>query len=148
MTSDRYPDRIMALWTVFLLGTLFHSDLGLMPLFHGQSVAHSDAAEGTADPSGIFWAMLAFFIVPMAAIVTPTFTHGRRYRAFHFGITLLYSLLNFLHVVLDLMIQPIAWHQIALMAILFGVGLLLNWVAWQWWQEGKSYQRKLRSPSI
>jgi hypothetical protein len=30
--------KIIALWTVFLLGTLFHTQLALMPLFHGLSV--------------------------------------------------------------------------------------------------------------
>jgi hypothetical protein len=29
-----YPSKIITLWAVFLLGMLFHSQLGLMPLFH------------------------------------------------------------------------------------------------------------------
>ncbi len=98
--SANHPERINALWTVFLLGTLFHTDLGLMPLFHGQSVALSDA-HGTA--SGILWLMLAFFTLPMIAIIATTFTHSKQYRVIHFGLTILYSVLNFLHVTLDLM---------------------------------------------
>jgi hypothetical protein len=127
--SANHPERINALWTVFLLGTLFHTDLGLMPLFHGQSVALSEA-HGTV--SSILWLMLAFFTLPMIAIVATTFTHAKPYRVIHFGLTILYSVLNFLHVTLDLMVKPIAWYQIALMLFLFGVGLLLNWVSWQW----------------
>ncbi|NJM78218.1 MAG: hypothetical protein HC852_23630 [Acaryochloridaceae cyanobacterium RU_4_10] len=135
--SANYPERINALWTVFLLGTLFHTDLGLMPLFHGQSVALSDA-HGNANVSGILWLMLVFFTFPMLAIVATTFTHSKRYRTIHFGLTVLYSVLNFLHVVLDLMVKPIVWYQIALMVFLFGVGLLLNWVSWQWLKVRRS----------
>jgi len=32
----------------------------------------------------------------------------------------------------DLMVQPIIWYQIALMAMLLAIGLLLNWVSFQW----------------
>lgn len=127
--STNYPERINALWTVFLLGTLFHTDLGLMPLFHGQTVALSDTH---AKVSEILWLMLVFFTLPTIAIIATTFTHSKRYRVIHFGLTTLYSVLNFLHVVLDLMVKPIVWYQIALMIFLFGVGLLLNWVSWQW----------------
>jgi hypothetical protein len=134
---ENYSERINTLWTVFLLGTLFHTDLGLMPLFHSQSVALSDA-HGTANVSGILWLMLAFFTLPMLAIIATTFTHSRRYRVIHFGLTILYSVLNFLHVTLDLMVKPIAWYQIVLMVFLFGVGLLLNWVSWQWMKVRRS----------
>jgi hypothetical protein len=129
--SVNYPERINALWTVFLLGTLFHTDLGLMPLFHGQTIALSDAHE-TANVSFILWLMLAFFALPMIAIIAMAFTHSRRYRVIHFALTMIYTVLNFLHVTMDLTVQPIAWHQIALMTVLFGVGLLLNWVSWEW----------------
>jgi hypothetical protein len=140
--SVNYPERINALWTVFLLGTLFHTDLGLMPLFHGQTIALSDV-HGTANVSRILWLMLAFFMLPMIAIIATTFTHSKRYRVVHFGLTILYSVLNFLHVTLDLMVKPIAWYQIALMLFLFGVGLLLNWVAWQWMKVRRSSHRAI-----
>jgi hypothetical protein len=108
-----------------------------MPLFHDQTVALNDAHR-TANVSGILWLMLAFFTLPLIAIIATTFTHSKRYRAIHFGFTVLYSVLNFLHVVLDLMVKPIAWYQIALMIFLFGVGLLLNWVSWQWMKARKA----------
>ena len=122
-----YQEKIIALWTVFLLGTLFHTQLGLMPLFHGQSIAIN--AYGT---SSIFWWMLAFFMLPMVAIVATAFLSSRHYRATHFGLTIFYTVMNFLHVALDLGVRPIAWYQIGLMVILFLVGLLLNLVAFQW----------------
>lgn len=130
MRENQYSEKIVALWTAFLLGTLFHTQLGLMPLFHGQTVAHShDAAEAT---SLIFWLMLGFFVIPLFAIVCTLFWDNQRYRLLHFWMTVIYSVLNLLHLVMDLFVSPIAWYQIALMAIVLLIGLLLNLVSYQW----------------
>lgn len=56
--TAKYPEKIAALWTTFLLGTLFHTQLGLMPLFHGQSIVESHQ---TSNLDPIFWGMLLFF---------------------------------------------------------------------------------------
>jgi hypothetical protein len=134
-----HREKIITLWAVFLLGTLFHTQLGLMPLFHNQSVAISDA-HGTGNIAGILWAMLGFSVVPMLAMIAPLFTDSRRYRRLHFGITVLYSILNLIHIIADLLVQPIAWYQIALMVMLFLVGLLLNLVSFQWMRERTNHQ--------
>jgi hypothetical protein len=128
-----HQEKIITLWIVFLLGTLFHTQLGLMPLFHGISVAHQ-SAKGI---STILWLMLGFFVLPMFAIIATAFTDSRRYRIGHFWLTLFYSVMNFLHLVLDLMVQPIVWYQITLMGLLLMVGLLLNLVSFQWMRAGK-----------
>jgi hypothetical protein len=133
MSNTNYPEKICALWSVFLLGTLFHTQLGLMPLFHGLSVEQSHA-NSVESINWILWLMLAFFAIPMMVIVLTLFTYSRRYRKIHLGITIFYSALNILHLAADLMVHPIFWYQIALMAILVGVGLLLNWVSYQWVQ--------------
>jgi hypothetical protein len=125
-------EKIIVLWAVFLLGTLFHTQLGLMPLFHGINIAHSPSATNVNEIAGILWGMLAFFSIPMLAIILTAFTSSKRYRVFHFGLTIVYSILNLLHVIFDLMVKPIIWSQITLMVILFIIGLLLNLVAWQW----------------
>jgi hypothetical protein len=130
--------KIVILWVVFLLGILFHTELGLMPLFHGVSVA----SEPPDDLNLILWLMLGFFVLPMLAIVGTAFTAIQQYRIAHFGLTLIYSFLNFLHLMMDLRVQPIVWAQIALMGILFVVGLLLNWVSFQWLQERKQGQKQ------
>uniref|UniRef100_B8HMB5 Uncharacterized protein n=1 Tax=Cyanothece sp. (strain PCC 7425 / ATCC 29141) TaxID=395961 RepID=B8HMB5_CYAP4 len=134
-----YPVKVITLWSVFLLGLLFHTDLGLMPLFHGLSVA-----EGQADPNaniaGILWLMLAFFVLPMLAIVLTLFFGSQRYRKLHFGLTIIYTVLNVAHLGADLLVSPIAWYQITLMAILLLIGLLLNWVSWQWLRESKAHR--------
>jgi hypothetical protein len=127
--KPNYAHQIIALWTVFLLALLFHTDLGLMPLFHGQNIAH---AHDQQDISWILWLMLAFFIPPLLAIILPTFTDHHHYRVFHFWLTVIYSILNFAHLVADLLVSPIAWYQIALMTITFLIGLLLNLVAHRW----------------
>lgn len=127
--NDR--EKIITLWAVFLLGTLFHTQLGLMPLFHNLSVATSEA-RNLSDINWILWSMLAFFAVPMLAIITTLFNDSKRYRGIHFGITVFYSAMNFFHLVADLLVKPIAWYQIALMVLLFLIGLLLNFVSFHW----------------
>ena len=140
-------EKIIILWAVFLLGTLFHTQLGLMPLFHGINIANESLTTNISEIAGILWGMLAFFTVPMLAILATAFTNSKRYRIFHFGLTVVYSVLNLLHVVLDLMVKPIVWSQITLMVILLVVGLILNVVAWQWMKESsrsKRLQTRLR----
>ncbi|PZO35333.1 MAG: hypothetical protein DCF19_24150 [Pseudanabaena frigida] len=132
--SHRYQEKIVSLWIVFLLGLLFHTQLGLMPLFHGLDVVATHS-QSMADIAPIMWLMLVFFTLPMAAIVGTVMNNTRRYRTIHFGVTLLYTMLNFSHLVADLVVQPIAWYQIALMVILIAIGLLINVVSFQWMQD-------------
>ncbi|MEH1965573.1 MULTISPECIES: hypothetical protein [unclassified Nostoc] len=127
-----YREKIIALWTVFLLGTLFHTQLGLMPLFHGLTVVESQRATSISDISGIMWLMLGFFVLPMLAIIATAFIDSNRYRMIHFALSVFYSLMNLLHLIADLSVKPILWYQIALMLLLFLIGLLLNVVAFQW----------------
>jgi hypothetical protein len=136
-------EKIIVLWAVFLLGTLFHTQLGLIPLFHGINIAITNAQMATNinEIANILWLMFAFFVIPMLIIIATAFVNSRRYRMFHFGLTIVYSVLNFLHVVLDLMVKPIVWSQITLMVILFFIGLLLNFVAWQWMKESSRTKR-------
>ena len=137
-----YREKIIALWTVFLVGTLFHTQLALMPLFHGIDVAimghHHQESATMADITLILWGMLAFFMLPMLAIVATAFYEFKRYRVFHFGLTLVYTVLNLIHAIADLLVTPIAWYQIALMVLLFLIGILLNIVAYQWMRVGSS----------
>lgn len=131
-----YREKIIALWTVFLLGTLFHTQLALIPLFHGIDVAmmshHHQETATMAEIQPILWGMLLFFMLPMLAIVVTAFYKSRNVRAFHFGLTLVYSVLNLIHLVADLLINTILWYQIMLMLLLFFVGILLNVVSYQW----------------
>lgn len=138
-----YREKIIALWTAFLLGILFHTQLSLMPLFHGLNVIESQKAASINDIAGIMWLMLGFFVLPILAIIATAFTDSRRYRVIHFGLTVFYSVMNLLHLIADLLVQPVLWYQIALMLLLFLIGLLLNFVAFQWMR--KSF-RDVNSP--
>lgn len=139
--------KIIALWTVFLLGTIFHTQLALIPLFHGLSVLapHGQVATDVSEISAVLWLMLAFFVIPLIAITGTCLIDSRRYRIGHFWITTIYSVLNLVHLVVDLTIPPIAWYQVALMAFLFLIGLLLNLVAYQWVKEPHGHDHRLRS---
>lgn len=143
-----YREKIIALWTVFLLGMLFHTQLALMPLFHGIDVAimghHHQESATMAEITPILWGMLIFFVLPMLAIVATAFYEFKRYRKFHFGVTVVYTVLNFSHAIADLLVTPIAWYQIALMILLFLIGILLNIVAYQWMRIG-SHRHKIVS---
>ncbi|PSR17481.1 hypothetical protein C8255_12435 [filamentous cyanobacterium CCP3] len=132
-------DQLIALWTVFLLGTLFHTQLALIPLFHGLSVLapHGHVATGISEIASVLWLMLAFFIVPLMAMVGICFFDSRLYRLAHLWLTLIYSVLNVAHLVVDISIPPVAWYQVALMAWLVVVGLGLNGVAYRWFKASR-----------
>ncbi|MGL5884342.1 hypothetical protein [Synechococcus elongatus] len=131
------PDRplqIISLWSSFLLGILFHTQLGLMPLFHGRTVV-VESQQTDQILGGIFWGMLIFFAIPMLLIAMTAERRDRPYRRWHFGFTVLYSVLNFSHLLADIAVQPVVAHQIFLMGLLFAIGLKLNQVAWAWLRE-------------
>jgi hypothetical protein len=128
-----YGAKIATLWTSFLLGTLFHTDLALMPLFHDLPLQHSEAP---GNVNNIFGFMLLFFLIPMVAIVLPTFTAARVYRQFHFGLTMVYTIFNLAHLIADIAVKA-PWYQLILMAILFVIGLVLNLVSYQWMNQEK-----------
>jgi hypothetical protein len=122
--------QIIALWTVFLFGTVFHTQLALMPLLYGSDVAIPRYQGKT--PVSHLWGMLGFFVLPMVMIVLTALNVSPLYRTIHFGISLFYTVMNFLHVALDLRVKPIEWYQISLVSVLFVVGLILNLLAYQW----------------
>ncbi len=137
-----FAARITALWTVFLLGTLFHTQLALMPLFHGLNVAESHT-HSYISVTAVMWFMLIFFCLPLLAIAGCAFYSSRQFRQLHFGMTLMYTVLNLLHFVLDSMIA-VPSYQLALMALLFGVGLLLNIVAYRWMRASSHFAKQFK----
>jgi hypothetical protein len=143
--TGNYQGKIITLWGTFLLGTLFHTQLGLMPLFHGQSVAYS---HNSGDISAILWLMLIFFILPIFAMIAPLFTQSKRFRVGHFSLTVFYSVMNFIHITADLFVTPIAWYQISLMVILFLIGLLLNLVSFQWMKQHPRSSQSEQKPAL
>lgn len=130
LASSNFPAKIAALWTVFLLGTLFHTQLALMPLFHGVSVVESHT-EGVVGMNAVLWFMLIFFALPMLAIIGCALYPSRPFSRAHLGVTLIYTILNLFHLGMDAVIAVPA-YQLVLMSLLLGIGLLLNLVSYQW----------------
>ena len=124
--------QIIALWAVFLFGLIFHTQLALMPQLYGESVAIPSYKGKT--PVSHLWGMLGFFVLPMIAIVATALNVSPLYRTIHFGLTVFYTVMNFLHVALDLRVKPIEWYQIALVTILLLNGIVLNVIAFHWMQ--------------
>jgi hypothetical protein len=136
--------RLRTLWLAYLLAMLFHVDLGLMPLFHGLS----PEIESQVPPTRLgilFWAMLVYFLVPLGALLRITWAasqptrpgHWLRWRRTHFWISVFYTLTNIPHLIADILVPDSRGDQVALMAVLLLIGLLINSEAWAWWREGR-----------
>jgi len=128
-------ETLIVLWSVFLFGIIFHSQLAFMPLLYGQGVA-MPGSHGVA-PLYQLWLMLGFYIIPMLLIIATAFEDSYFYRNLHYLVTLGYSVLNLLHIVSDLLVSPVEWYQILLITVIFGNGLLINKVALDW-KENKT----------
>lgn len=138
--------RLLSLWIGWLLAMLFHVELGLMPLFHGLS----PEIEAHVDPARLpllFGAMLLYFALPLVAMLLIAYAASKasgppaaRLRGLHFGFSVVYTLTNIPHLIADIRVPDARTDQIALMALLVLIGLLINLEAWQWWQERRPSQ--------
>ena len=134
--------RLRSLWLSWLLAMLFHVDLGLMPLFHGISPQIKGQVADSQLP-GLFATMLGYFLVPLAAVVGIAYacsnpTKKRRsgpWRRIHFGVSVIYSLSNMVHLVADILVPDSRADQVVLMGVMVAIGLLINREAWLWWRK-------------
>ena len=131
------PQRLRSLWLAWFLCLLFHTDLGLMPLFHGLS----PEIESQVDPARlpvVFWSMLLYFLVPLTAFVLIAYAEAgegpawRRWRWCHFGLGIVYSITNIAHLVVDILIPDSRSDQVFLMGVMVLIGLLINRESWRW----------------
>lgn len=108
-----------------------------MPLFHGLS----PEIESHVDPERlplVFWAMLLYFLVPLAAFLAISHADGsrarrwRRWRWLHLGLGIVYTITNVAHLVVDILIPDSRSDQVALMAVMVLIGLLINRESWRW----------------
>ncbi len=134
--------RLRSLWIAWLLAMLFHVELGLMPLFHGLS----PEIETHVDPARlplVFGGMLVYFLLPLGAFLLIAYAASdgghprrwRRWRAVHFGFSLLYTLTNLPHLAADILVPGARADQIVLMLALVLIGLLINREGWLWWRR-------------
>ncbi len=140
--SLNQPLRLITLWIAWLLAMLFHVDLGLMPLFHGQSPEIHSHVRPEALPL-LFGAMLGYFLLPLIAIVLIAYaatsvgpaTRWRPWRRLHFWFSLVYSITNLPHLLADILVPDARLDQIVLMVALTVFGVLINVEAWRWWRQ-------------
>lgn len=137
--------RLRQLWLCWILAMLFHTDLGLMPLFHGISPEIESHISEARLPL-LFWAMLIYFLIPLASILLISYAASdgirpRRWRSWkriHFWISLLYTATNVPHLLADILIPDARGDQVALMGVLVILGVLINLEGWHWWRGSAS----------
>ena len=135
--------RLQTLWLAWFLCLLFHTDLGLMPLFHGLSPEIDSQVPPERLPQ-VFWAMLLYFLLPLLAWLLNGYaaTAGgraavgwwRRWRSFQLVLSLVYTITNIAHLVVDMLIPDSRSDQVLLMAVMVAIGLLINRESWRWCQ--------------
>jgi hypothetical protein len=138
--------RLRWLWLAWLLAMLFHVDLGLMPLFHGQSPEIESQVPVAMLPL-LFGAMLGYFLVPLACVVTIAYaasdpSHAARWRPWrrlHFWISVVYTVSNLPHLIADILVPDSRADQVALMVVLVLIGLVINGEGWAWWRDAASH---------
>ena len=141
-STTNHAQRLITLWIAWLLAMLFHVDLGLMPLFHGESPEISSQVPLEALPL-LFRAMLGYFLLPLLAIILISFADSaigpgirwRPLRRLHFLSSLVYSITNILHLLSDILLPDARLDQVALMAVMALLGLLINIEGWHWWRQ-------------
>ncbi len=139
--ATNHAQRLITLWIAWMLAMLFHVDLGLMPLFHGQSPEIHSQLPTSALPL-LFGAMLGYFLLPLIAIVLISYAdtasdpalRWRPWRRLHFWFSIVYSVTNVPHLIADILVPDARGDQIALMAALTVFGLLINVEGWRWWR--------------
>jgi hypothetical protein len=134
--------RLIVLWLAWLLAMLFHVDLGLMPLFHGQSAEiHGHVPESQLPL--LFGAMLAYFLLPLIALVLIAYATSsadpgrswRHWRKAHFWFSVVYTVTNLPHLLADIFVPDARLDQIVLMVALTVFGVLINVEGWRWWRQ-------------
>jgi len=145
--------RLRSLWTAYLLAMLFHVQLGLMPLFHGDSVVIGNTVNPSQVPL-VYWAMLGYFLLPLGALLLISWATSdgcgsgsengsgsgsgrwRSWCRWHFWLSIVYSVTNLFHLIADIVVPDSRADQVFLMALLLCIGLLINRQAWLWWHPG------------
>ncbi|MFO0014955.1 MAG: hypothetical protein ACK52U_00130 [Synechococcaceae cyanobacterium] len=135
--------RLRSLWLCWFLAMLFHTELGLMPLFHGISPAIESHVPAQRLPL-LYWGMLIYFLIPLAAYgaiswaaSSPTAAQPawRGWKRAHFWLSVVYTATNIPHLVADIVIPDSRGDQVALMVVLCLIGLLINGEGWRWWRQ-------------
>ena len=90
--------------------------------------------------------MLLYVMVPLLAQLRiawaasePERAEGwRRWRQQHLWISVIYSVTNLAHLVADIVVPDSRSDQVALMAVMLALGLMINREAWTWWHQAQA----------
>ena len=138
--------RLRSLWQCWFLALLFHTDLGLMPLFHGLPVEIASQL----DPAAVvvvFRVMLAYVLIPLASIILITYAETGLepdprwcwWRRCHLWLSLIYTFTNASHLLVDVLIPDARADQVVLMAVMLAIGVLINREALLWYRDRRLF---------
>lgn len=138
----RIIQRIKALWLSFVLFLLFHNELGLMPLYHNDSVKVNEL--NPVQQEELFLLMLGYYSIPILIYLILSWGTSTpcRFDLFchtHFFITLLYTLSNIMHFISEILIKKRP-DQIIITFFMLIIGILLNWQAWDYVTQMNLYR--------
>lgn len=122
------------LWTLLLVGMVLHFNYHVSKIFYVESVMRP-GADGTLPPM-VYVLRNVFYHLPMLFIVLTLY--GKQYwlRGLLFLVSLPYTLAHALHVIDEFNKPTIDWFgQVILLGMLFGLSVLLNVTAWQYWRK-------------
>ena len=133
--------RLRSLWVAWFLCMLFHVQLGLMPLVHGQSPQIESQLSLKWLPM-LYWSMLIYFLIPLVAIILIAYAASdyvapqrwRPWRRGHFWLSMVYTVTNIPHLLADILVPDSRTDQVLLMAFMVMLGLLINLEGWRWWR--------------
>lgn len=137
-----YALRLRSLWICWLLAMLFHVELGLMPLFHGQSPEIESYVDAAQLPL-LYGAMLGYFLLPLLAVLLIAYAASdpagsrrwRPWRRIHFWFSIVYTITNIPHLIADIIVPDSRLDQVVLMLVLVLLGLAINLEGWRWWRQ-------------
>ena len=127
--------KIVLLWVVFFLGMTMHTFLTIMPVFWGQSITMSPEQIVAYPITPMMWMMFFFFLLPIIVIVLTLLTETKWYRITNFVFSLVFTLLNILHLAGHLGKIPVDPRLLILLTFVLISGVILNVVSFRWIKE-------------
>lgn len=124
------PFKIIILWSLILLGFIFHSLLATMPLFFGESITTPDAT-GTM-PEWMNWMALAIYMIPMLMITVTLYTAAKWHTVTNLILAVLFVGINAMHLFEEFGNSGI---QTVLLSFILILSLLLILSSYRWFRE-------------
>ncbi|MBO6550781.1 MAG: hypothetical protein JJ964_14320 [Rhizobiales bacterium] len=121
---------IAILWLVYLAGMATHMSLALLPLLSGFDVTE-DSMKGRL-PIKEKWMLMFFTIIPMLIIGVIFLTDHVTIRWANLIFSIVFTFMNFMHLLQHLKARPIDNAQNILLGVLALLSLELNYLSYNW----------------